>query len=149
MVRWFLVALYAFSVLSFTTAHSSGAGYMGRLLREWFPHLTGGQIQALVYWTRKAGHVLAYGVLTLLIIYASKATPRLKKGALLWGAAGAFVVAVADEYLQIGLEHRSGSLQDVVIDCAGIALALLAVGVVRSRKRSPNGRDKDAQNQSG
>ena len=65
--------------------HSSESGVHGRLLREWF--LTDWWADpSLVYWTRKAGRAGLWG-LTLLIIYTNKATPRLKKGALLWGAA--------------------------------------------------------------
>lgn len=120
---------------------------MGRLLRGWFPHLTGRQVQALVFWTRKVGHVLAYAVLTFLIVYASEATPRLKKRALLWGALGSLLVAVADEYVQMGLEHRSGTLRDVVIDAVGIGLALLAMGAIGKRRSSPNGRDIYAENE--
>jgi VanZ family protein len=148
VARWLLVGLYVVSIVSFTTAHSSGAGYMGELLRKWFPHLSGSQIQALVFWMRKAGHVAAYAVLTVLIVYASRGTPRLRKYALGLGVVGAVLVAVVDEYLQTGLDHRTGAVSDVVIDCVGIGLALVIMAVIGARRGSPNGRDSFAENES-
>jgi len=122
---------------------------MGQLFKEWFPHLSRAQIQVLVFWVRKVGHVLAYAVLTLLITYASKGTPRLKRRAALWGAVGAALVALADEYLQMGLQHRSGTLQDVAVDGAGIGLAVLCwnlMGLRRSRSTADR-RDNCAEDE--
>lgn len=122
---------------------------MVQLFREWFPHLSRTQIQDMVFWVRKAGHVAAYAVLTGLTVYASSKTKGLKKHPVLWGGAVALAVAFIDEYQQMRLAHRSGSLTDVFIDSIGICFAAgLFVMVNLRRKRSPRRRDKHAQNES-
>lgn len=120
---------------------------MAGLFRDWFPHLTGAQVQDLVFWVRKVGHVAAYAVLTGLTVYASSSTKWLKRRPLLWGALFSLGVALLDEYQQTVLAHRSGTAKDVFIDLIGIILTVSIIKLV-SIRRGPTRRDKYAQNKS-
>ena len=149
MLSWMFVGVYVLSVLLFSKTNSSGAQFMVQLFREWFPHLSRKEIQDLVFWVRKVGHVAAYAVLTGLTVYACTKTRLSKKHPVLWGGAISLVVAFLDEYQQMRLEHRSGSLNDVLIDFIGICLTAVVIGVVSLwRRRSPRRRDEHVENES-
>jgi VanZ family protein len=84
------------------------------------------------FYIRKGGHVVGYGILSVLIFRACRATsPQVLK--LRWSSRwtvlavlGTAVVASLDEWHQSFIPTRTGRWQDVVLDtCAGIAAQIL------------------------
>jgi VanZ family protein len=80
---------------------------------------------------RKSGHVLGYGLLSILLFRAWRETLPSAKGTrwtLRWASIamlGTALVASLDEWHQSYLPTRTGTVRDVVLDsCAGIAAQL-------------------------
>ena len=80
---------------------------------------------------RKLGHMAGYALLTGAWIWALAGRVRRPLAA---AAAISFLYAISDEYHQTFVENRSGTAVDVLIDSAGITLALL---IALGRRRSP------------
>jgi VanZ family protein len=86
------------------------------------------------FYIRKGGHVVGYGILSILLFRAWRATlpalenikwkPRWANIAIL----GTALVASLDEWHQSFIPSRTGRWQDVVLDtCAGIAAQILVL----------------------
>jgi VanZ family protein len=100
------------------------------------------------FYIRKSGHVVGYGILSVLLFRAWRATlpamsnvkwtPRWATIAIL----GTALVASLDEWHQTFIPSRTGRWQDVVLDtCAGIAAQLLIfLWWMRRRKSDDNRR---------
>ncbi len=70
---------------------------------------------------RKIAHVLEYFIFTFLLHRAFKASWKLKAFYLFaWPASVSLLYAISDEFHQMFVAGRSGSLQDVLVDAAGI-----------------------------
>lgn len=88
------------------------------------------------HYVRKAGHVVGYGVLSLLFyrlaIYEIPAALQRAKPYLSFAAAFAATAAVAvlDEWHQTFVPGRTGTVADVLLDSAAAALALAAMAAV-------------------
>lgn len=82
---------------------------------------------------RKLGHMAGYALLTGAWIWALAGRVRRP---LATAAAISFLYAVSDEYHQTFVENRSGTAVDVLIDSAGIALAVV---IAIARRRRPRG----------
>ena len=119
--------MYVLAMFMFAGNEASSASYTHRLLARWMPHLSSAEIRQCVLVARKAGHVLAYGFLTLIVYLAARRTRKLRRGALPFAMAFAFIVAMADEGYQSLLKYRTGTWDDVLID--GIGIALVALGL--------------------
>lgn len=127
MIQWAIVAVYVLAMFLFAGQEASSASQTGRWLAKLLPHLSGAELRELVFAARKIGHVLAYGLLTLLVYYAARKTKRLSRLALPFSVAFSLVVALADETYQSRLYYRTGTLNDVLIDGLGIGAAVLGV----------------------
>jgi VanZ family protein len=84
------------------------------------------------FFIRKTGHVVGYGILSILLFRAWRATlPAMsdRKWTLRWttiAILGTALVASLDEWHQSFIPSRTGRWQDVVLDtCAGVAAQLL------------------------
>lgn len=132
MIQWAIVVVYVLAMFLFAGQESSSASYMGTLLARWLPHLSASELKQLVLWGRKIGHVLAYGVLTLIVYSAARKTQRLKRGALPVAMLLALIVAMADEGYQSRLDYRSGTFDDVLLD--GLAIGVTALGLYLKSK---------------
>jgi VanZ family protein len=84
------------------------------------------------FYIRKTGHVIGYGILSILLFRAWRATlPAMEnvKWKLRWAriaVMGTAFVATLDEWHQSFIPSRTGRWQDVVLDtCAGIAAQIL------------------------
>lgn len=84
------------------------------------------------FYIRKGGHVVGYGILSILLFRSWRATlPAMSnvKWTLRWSALailGTAIVASLDEWHQSFIPSRTGRWQDVVLDtCAGIAAQIL------------------------
>ena len=89
---------------------------------------------------KKTGHMLEYGILTVLVWRATSGTFGMRaKRWYIW-IIGAICVlyAASDEYHQSFVAGRGSSIFDVAIDAAGVALALIIMSAVLNlRAKSP------------
>ena len=96
------------------------------------------EIDRAMLYVRKAAHVTEFAVFSLMCtlllgyIHCQK-TQRLKRYALLALAAGVCLAAV-DEFSQLGVSGRSGSLIDVGIDTAGVVIGSVIGWLIMRRK---------------
>jgi len=75
---------------------------------------------------KKGGHMVAYAILTVLLLRALETHTPTRKAA--WLAVGiAVLYAMTDEYHQTFVPGRSGTLVDLLVDAAGAALGLWLV----------------------
>jgi VanZ family protein len=86
-------------------------------------------------WTRVVAHFGTYAVLAALWVWAL--APALGRRALAVAAAIAFVYALSDEYHQSFVPGRDSDPLDVLVDAAGIvvAVSLLSARRAASRRR--------------
>jgi VanZ family protein len=98
------------------------------------------------FYIRKSGHVVGYGILSILLFRAWRATlPAMSevKWMLRWATIavlGTTLVASLDEWHQSFIPSRTGTIRDVILDtCAGIGAQLLIFLWWRSfRKDTPS-----------
>ncbi|MBW2269996.1 MAG: VanZ family protein [Deltaproteobacteria bacterium] len=140
---WLFVALWVLVIMSFASDSFSAtrtSGLLTPLLRWLDPEMSWERIREIHALTRKMAHAVEYAVLAILGFRAFRITlavPLLHVALLTLG----IVLAVAglDELRQSWIPTRSGSLADVALDCAGGALAVIALILVHRRLgvRSP------------
>lgn len=136
---WIAAALWLV-VIAIESTSALSAYHTSRILYPIFHYLFGMDWARFEYWhfyIRKGGHVVGYGILSILLFRAWKATllARNKSGGnqanwtIRWAAIailGTAIVASLDEWHQSFIPSRTGRWQDVVLDtCAGIAAQIL------------------------
>ena len=87
----------------------------------------------LDFLVRKAGHMGVFGILALLLWRAVAGTTSWRRP-WAWALALAFLYAATDELHQGFAAGRHPSAVDVGIDAAGALIAVVAVGLIRSRR---------------
>jgi VanZ family protein len=104
-----------------------------------FAALSPQEAEAVHYYARKLGHLTAYAILYLLCFRALKLHfPGRPWLTCLAALALSVLVAALDEGRQSLVHTRHGSLNDVVLDLAGMALAAsLIPGLWRPGEREP------------
>jgi VanZ family protein len=94
------------------------------------------------FYIRKTGHFLGYGILSILLFRAWRATlPDMKNvlWTLRWSAIailGTLIVASLDEWHQTFIPSRTGRWQDVVLDTCGGIVAQILIFVFCKRSRN-------------
>jgi VanZ family protein len=81
----------------------------------------------MVWWEvvgRNLGHFGGYAMLAAVWCWALWGRVR---GPLIWAAALSLAYAIGDEYHQTFVEGRTGTWEDVALDAAGIAAAVLLI----------------------
>ena len=139
-ILWLIVI--AIESTSFASAHNTG-----RLLYPLLHFIFGlshEQFEPWHFFMRKSGHVFGYGLLSILLFRAWRATLPVigqAKWKLRWASIavlGTALVAGLDEWHQSFLPSRTGRWQDVVLDtCAGIAAQLLLLVLLCWRGSKP------------
>jgi VanZ family protein len=129
-ILWLIVIAIESSAL--LSAHNTG-----RILYPLLHFLFGLDWERFDYWhfyMRKGGHVVGYGILSILLFRAWRATlPALSnvKWTPRWATIavlGTAIVASLDEWHQSFIPSRTGRWQDVVLDtCAGIGAQVLVL----------------------
>jgi VanZ family protein len=131
---WIAAILWLIVIAIESTAYLS-AHNTSRILYPLFHFLFGMDWEHFRVWhfyIRKTGHVIGYGILSILLFRAWKATlPSATRAnwTLRWSVIavlGTAIVASLDEWHQSFIPSRTGRWQDVVLDaCAGIAAQIL------------------------
>jgi VanZ family protein len=97
------------------------------------PNLRFAPDAGLDFLVRKAGHMGVFGILALLL-WRSVAGTTAWRRPWAWGLALAVLYAATDELHQGFVAGRHPSAVDVGIDAAGALIAVVAVGLIRSRR---------------
>ena len=142
---WIAAILWLIVIAIESTAWLS-SNHTSRILYPLFHYLFNMDLEQFEIWhhyMRKAGHVVGYAILSILLFRAWRATlPVANNAKWSWRWAniavlGTALVASLDEWHQSFIPSRTGRWQDVVLDtCAGIGaqvLLFLWAGII-SRK---------------
>lgn len=91
-----------------------------------------------MHFVRKAAHFTEFAILGVLagLLFSTRSA----RGWLLPAAMTGLIAALCDETIQLFVEGRTGKLQDVWLDAAGVSaglLFLLAVYCVQKKRRQP------------
>jgi VanZ family protein len=133
-----VIAIESTSLLS--SANTSR--FLYPLLTYLFGHIDPAKFWHWHHLARKAGHVAGYGVLSLLLFRAWRATfpaSDSRRWPLRWAGLailGTVLTASLDEWHQTFLPSRTGTLRDVLLDSvAGLVVLGMVYGVTRIGKR--------------
>ncbi len=124
------VGLIAFESTDFFSSENTGNMLFGLLTRI-FGQISFAEFVIFHHFLRKTGHVVGYGMLSLLLLRGWRATfggvrSLLLRAALLSWLGTAFVAAM-DEWHQSYIPSRTGTLWDVLLDSvAGVAFLIVA-----------------------
>jgi VanZ family protein len=100
-------------------------------LCSWFVDLEPAQVKTLNFYVRKTGHVLAYGLMSLLWFRAFRAQAHYGVWrACLWSLGLCLIYASIDEGRQWFSVTRGGSIIDIFLDMSGASLTALIAGAV-------------------
>ena len=134
MKAWIAAILWLI-VIAIESSALLSASNTSRILYPLLHYLFGLDWPRFHYWhfyIRKAGHVVGYAILSLLLFRAWRATlPAMSdaKWTLRWAniaILGTALVASLDEWHQSFISSRTGAVRDVVLDtCAGIAAQVI------------------------
>ncbi len=124
---------------SFSSRNTSTALYT--ILTRLFGNINFYKFLVFHHYLRKTGHVVGYGMLSLLLLRGWRATfghaPALLWRTTLLSWLGTVFVAAMDEWHQNYIPSRTGTVQDVVLDTvAGVVFLVVAYFWLR---RSPEG----------
>ena len=146
---WIAAILWLVLIAIESTAMLSAAN-TGRFLYPLLHSLFGidwDRFEILHFFIRKSGHVVGYGILSVLLFRAWRATlPAMSdvKWTQRWATIavlGTALVAGLDEWHQTFIPSRTGTIRDFILDtCAGIGAQLLIFLWWMSRRKSNENR---------
>ncbi len=118
---------------SMSFSHTSRV--IGPLMRWLFPSLSDEAVHNIVVFVRKCGHLSEYAVMALLLWRAFRKPQRGVKRPWSWSVAGKAVLGVliyaaSDEFHQLFVPSRQGSVWDVMLDTTGGVVGVLALWVL-------------------
>lgn len=134
------VAIIAFESTDVFSANNTGS-MLYNLLTHFFGNINLYNFLVFHHYLRKTGHVIGYGVLTLLMLRGWRAT--LDPGNVQFGRTallswlGTVFVAAMDEWHQSYIPSRTGTWHDVVLDSSAGLLFLLTAFFWLRRSNSP------------
>ncbi len=131
------VVLIAFESTDFFSSQNTGAA-LYTILTRLFGHINVHDFFVFHQYLRKTGHVVGYGMLSVLMLRGWRATldqDHVQLGrTLLLSWLGTVFVATLDEWHQSYIPSRTGTWRDVVLDsAAGLAFLLVASGWLRRK----------------
>ena len=119
----------------FSSEHTGGMLY--RLLTHLFRHVNFYKFLVFHHYLRKTGHVVGYGMLSLLLLRGWRATlgrvPALLLRATLLSWLGTLFVSAMDEWHQSYIPSRTGTVWDVALDTVA-GVGFLVVAYLRLRR---------------
>ncbi|MGD0215515.1 MAG: VanZ family protein [Terriglobales bacterium] len=124
------ICLIAFESTDFFSSEHTG-GMLYGLLTRLFGQIDFYKFLVFHHYLRKTGHVVGYGMLSLLLLRGWRATlgrvPSLLLRASLLSWLGTAIVASLDEWHQSYIPSRTGTIWDVALDTvAGVAFLVVA-----------------------
>ena len=133
------VVLIAIESTDYLSSDNTG-NMLYRFLTRLFGHIDLGQFLVFHHYLRKGGHVLGYGILTLLLLRGLRATFN-QVHAWVWRTGwfalmGTVIVASMDELHQYFIPSRTGKPSDVLLDSIA-GLIFLLIAYARLRRPSP------------
>lgn len=148
LLKAWIAAILWLIVIAIESSALLSASNTSRILYPLLHFLFGMDWERFHYWhfyIRKAGHVVGYGILSILLFRAWRATlpamsnvqwtPRWANIAIL----GTALVASLDEWHQSFIPSRTGAVRDVVLDTgAGIAAQVLVLLWLRGTNKRAN-----------
>jgi len=135
LLRAWLPAAVWVCLIAFETTDFFSSGNTGSMLYSLWKHLFGNvDLHFFIvfhHYLRKTGHVVGYGMLSLLLLRGWRATfgqiPALLLRATLLAWLGTLSVAALDEWHQSFIPSRTGTVWDVLLDSiAGVAFLVIA-----------------------
>ena len=134
------IGLIAFESTDFFSSRNTGT-VLYTLLTRLFGQVDFYKFLVFHHYLRKTGHVVGYGMLSLLLLRGWRATlgpvPALLLRAALLSWLGTVSVAAMDEWHQSYIRSRTGTVHDVVLDTvAGVAFLLAAYFWLRRSERA-------------
>ena len=129
------IGLIAFESTDFFSSQNTGS-ILYTILTHLFGHINFYKFLVFHHYLRKTGHVVGYGMLSLLLLRGWRATlgrvhALLLRAALLSWLGTAFVAAM-DEWHQSYIPSRTGTVWDVALDSvAGVAFLVVAYFLLR------------------
>ncbi|MFZ0761212.1 MAG: VanZ family protein [Candidatus Sulfotelmatobacter sp.] len=148
LLKAWIAAILWLIVIAIESTALLSASNTGRILYPLLHYLFGVdwlRFEVWHFYIRKSGHVVGYGILSILAFRAWRETfPA--AGNPLWTIRWAGIavlmtgfVASLDEWHQSFIPSRTGRWQDVVLDtCAGIAALLIVLWLNRKRRSNSN-----------
>ena len=132
---WLPVAIWMAVIFSASSDQGSfqrSSRIIQPLLLWVFPHLQAATVHEIVVAVRKCAHLTEYAILGVLIWRAFSRRPGMESYPWRWKHAGQALLlvvlyAATDEFHQLFVPTREGSIVDVLIDTTGAALGLLLV----------------------
>jgi VanZ family protein len=149
LVKAWIAAILWLIVISIESTSYLSAENTSRILYPLLHFLFGmdwAHFRVWHFYIRKTGHVVGYGILSILLFRAWRATLPIVKNsfwALRWSAIailGTLIVASLDEWHQTFIPSRTGRWQDVVLDtCGGIAAQILIFLFCKKSRNTDSG----------
>jgi VanZ family protein len=147
LLKAWIAAVLWLIVIAIESSAALSAHNTGRILYPLLHFLFGMDRLRFQYWhfyIRKAGHVVGYATLSILLFRAWRATLPVAddaKWTFRWGTIavlGTALVASLDEWHQSFLPSRTGRVEDVILDtCAGLgAQILIFIWALRAARKS-------------
>jgi VanZ family protein len=132
--RWlpvaiWLVVIFCASTALFVPEHTSAI--INPILRKLFPQADDATIWHLHLMVRKAGHVMEYSILAILLARATLALAQTRRAWFVISITLVAGVAISDEFHQTFVPGRNGSPADVLLDVAAAAAALAVIALWR------------------
>jgi VanZ family protein len=135
LLKAWIAAILWLIVIAIESSAALSAHNTGRILYPLLHFLFGMDQFRFQYWhfyIRKAGHVVGYAILSILLFRAWRATQPVvndAKWSFRWAniaVLGTALVASLDEWHQSFLPSRTGRVEDVILDtCAGLGAQIL------------------------
>lgn len=128
LVIWRMIAAFMIAGIFITTWSPSATGNSTfSFLQELF-HLSEEAAQFVNLIFRKGVHLGAYGVLASVLYFSFVNKPILK------AFLTTVLVASIDEWMQVYIPQRTGTITDVVIDGIGACIALSIIAIIKHQK---------------
>lgn len=134
------IGLIVFESTDFFSSRNTGSA-LYTILTRLFGHVDLYKFLVFHHYLRKTGHVVGYGMLSLLLLRGWRATlgriPALLLRAALLSWLGTAFVAAMDEWHQSFILSRTGTARDVALDTvAGVAFLVVAYFWLRRSERT-------------
>lgn len=136
-VLWMWLIFFMSHQVAADSSEASGrlAYWIGVFVRKVSSHWDSARqaelMDLIVMVLRKGAHMAAYFMLALLVCYAVTSWVSKPRYQYLLTIGISFVYSISDEIHQLLVPGRSGELRDVLIDTAGVLLAMLIVLIIR------------------